>query len=82
MLEAFRARNKLPLTVLVIRVEKAYLHCAKAFMRSKLWDGSAQLERSTLPTTGEILRDQSGGGAEEALESQRAIERSYKGSLY
>ena len=82
LLEPFRTRNKLPLTVLVIHVEKAYLHCAKALMRSHLWDESAQLERGALSTANEILRDQSGGGAEEALESQEAMEQRYKGSLY
>ena len=80
--EPFRTRNKLPLTVLVIRVEKAYLHCAKALMRSRLWDEAAKLERSVLPTANEILRDQSDGGAEGTLESQGAMERRYKKSLY
>ncbi len=82
LLELFRAANKLPLTVLVIDVEKAYLHCAKAFMRSQLWDENAKLERSALPTAGEILRDQAGGGAEEALESQEAMEKRYNDLLY
>ena len=82
LLEPFHTRNKLPLTVLVIHVERAYLHCAKALMRSKLWCEDARLERGALPTANEILRDQSGGGAEEALESQEAMEQRYKGSLY
>lgn len=82
LLEPFRTGNKLPLTVLVIHVEKAYLHCAKAFIRSSFWDESAQLERGALPSANEILRDQLGGGAKEALETQEAMERRYKGSLY
>ena len=37
LLERFRIRAKLPATVLRIEVEEAYLHCAKAIMRSELW---------------------------------------------
>ncbi|MCJ8142020.1 pyridoxamine 5'-phosphate oxidase family protein [Ancylobacter sp. A5.8] len=47
-----------PATVLRVHVEEAYLHCAKAFMRSRAWDGSSHIERSTLPSMGEMLRDQ------------------------
>jgi hypothetical protein len=46
--------------VIRVPVHAAYLYCAKAFMRSKLWQVSAQIERSVLPTIGEMIRDQSG----------------------
>ena len=80
LLEPFRTGTKLPLTVLVIHVEKVYLHCAKALMRSNLWDESAQLERSTLPSADKILNDQLGDVG--TPESQEAMERRYKKSLY
>ena len=49
-----------------VRVEQAYLHCAKAFMRSRLWDPAARVERSVLPTMGRMLSEQTGlPGAEE-----------------
>ncbi len=81
LLEPFRTGTKLPLTVLVIHVEKAYLHCAKALMRSKLWDEGAQLGRSTLPSADEILNDQLGDAAV-TPESHEAMEQRYKRSLY
>lgn len=45
---------------LVIRVEvaQAYLHCAKAFMRSRLWELSSQVERTCLPTMTEMINEQ------------------------
>ena len=46
--------------VLRVKVQAAYLHCAKAFMRSKLWDPATLVERSVLPTMGEMLNDQTG----------------------
>ena len=47
-----------PLSVLVVHVRAAYMHCAKAFMRSELWKPESWLDRATLPTLGAILRDQ------------------------
>ncbi|MEM1054039.1 MAG: hypothetical protein AAGI52_00825 [Bacteroidota bacterium] len=57
--------------VLEVDVEEAFLHCAKALMRSRLWDPKARLERSVLPTMGEMLRDQTGGS--ERVETQEGI---------
>ncbi|MFN7644470.1 MAG: pyridoxamine 5'-phosphate oxidase family protein [Burkholderiales bacterium] len=47
-----------PRLVIEVRVHEAYLHCAKALMRSKLWDAGRQVPRSALPTMGEMIKDQ------------------------
>lgn len=54
----FIVDGKMPKTVLKVAIREAYLHCAKAFMRSKLWDASAQISRETLPSMGQMLKDQ------------------------
>jgi PPOX class probable FMN-dependent enzyme len=55
-----------------VRVEQAYLHCAKAFMRSRLWDPAARVDRSVLPTMGRMLSEQAGlPGADETPEQMR-----------
>jgi PPOX class probable FMN-dependent enzyme len=54
----FETRGKLPKTVLVVTVEEAYLHCAKAFMRSKLWSPESRIDRSALPSINEMIKDQ------------------------
>jgi PPOX class probable FMN-dependent enzyme len=71
--------SRLPTTVLAVTVGTAMLHCAKAFMRSRLWEPEARVERSTLPSLGEILLDQTtlGGG-----ESQEAMLERYRATLY
>jgi len=47
--------------------------CAKALMRSKLWDAGAKQERSVLPTMGQMLKDQIGlEGEPESNEAMRA----------
>ena len=41
---------------MIIDVEEAYTQCSKAFLRSGLWDPSRHLDRSALPTNGNILK--------------------------
>jgi PPOX class probable FMN-dependent enzyme len=53
--------RRAPKAVIKVTVEAAYLHCAKAFLRSKLWESSSLVPRETLPTAGKMMSDQSGG---------------------
>jgi uncharacterized protein len=57
----FVMQGKAPRVVLVISVEKVFFQCAKALVRSKLWDPSLHVDRATLPTAGKILAEISGG---------------------
>ena len=43
---------------MVINVEEVYLHCTKALVRSELWNADKQVDRSALPSTGTMYRDQ------------------------
>lgn len=54
----FEVDGKLPQSVIVVTVEAAYMHCAKAFMRSQLWQPASWPDRKSMPTLGQILRDQ------------------------
>jgi PPOX class probable FMN-dependent enzyme len=56
--ERLAVDGKLPISVVVVAVKAAYMHCAKAFMRSELWKPESWPDRTELPTLGEILRDQ------------------------
>ena len=55
--ESFIMQGKAPKSVLVVAVEKVFFQCAKAIVRSKLWDPKIQVERSSLPTPGSILAE-------------------------
>jgi PPOX class probable FMN-dependent enzyme len=64
--------RRTPKVVVRIEVEEAYLHCAKAFMRSRLWAPDAQVAREALPTIGQMINDQTGMAAPvETLEQMR-----------
>jgi PPOX class probable FMN-dependent enzyme len=56
--QRFEIDGRLPQSVIVVTVEATYMHCAKAFMRSKLWQPDTWPDRGTLPTLGQILTDQ------------------------
>jgi len=53
---SFAERGKVPRTVLVVTPERVYIQCPKALVRSRLWRADAQVARSELPSTGEILQ--------------------------
>src|SRR5882757_3277736 len=55
--QSFLVEGKAPRAVLVIAVEQVFFQCAKAIVRSKLWDPSQHVERTTLPTAGKILAE-------------------------
>jgi len=52
--------RRTPKLVVRVAVSEVYLHCAKAFMRSRLWAPDARVPRETLPTMGQMLNDQTG----------------------
>lgn len=76
----FEMRGKLPASVLVVHVREIYLHCAKAIMRSGLWKPEVQVDRSLLPTIGQMIVDQVGG--DRPTDSQAEVERQYEKVLY
>ncbi len=76
----FARSGKLPRLVVMVRVREAYLHCAKALMRSKLWDPAAHIARSELPTMNEMMRDQT--ESTDAVEPQDAMVARYRTVLY
>jgi PPOX class probable FMN-dependent enzyme len=69
--------SKPPRAVLRIDVKEVYFHCGKALMRSKLWGGE-RVERSVMPSIGEMIHDQTGLGERE---SQETVYARYKTQL-
>ena len=73
ILSTFAGDKRTPKLVIEITVYEAYLHCAKAFMRSQLWNPASIVDRAALPTMGEMLSDQTGmPGAPETPAEMRA----------
>ena len=65
-------RGKLPILVLKVTVEQAYLHCAKALIRARIWEPEARVERSRFPTYGQVLADQIAGADAAEIDADSA----------
>jgi uncharacterized protein len=59
-LAATTNERRTPKLAIRVHVREAYLHCAKAFMRSDLWAAAARFDRSALPSAGQMLCDHTG----------------------
>ncbi len=75
--------RRVPKLVIRISVHASYLHCAKALMRSDLWNADKHIDRSQLPSMGEMLRDQMVGKLpdETVFETQEQMLARYQQTL-
>jgi uncharacterized protein len=63
--------GKAPKLGLLIEIDEAYTQCSKALLRSQLWDASRHLERSALPSNGEIMASLNAAVEAETYEAER-----------
>jgi PPOX class probable FMN-dependent enzyme len=81
LLESFSVDGKAPKSVLVIAVEAVYFQCARAIVRSDLWNPHKHVARSALPSAGQILAALSRSGFDgEAYD--RALPERQRATLY
>lgn len=84
-LEQVAHKDKAPKLALIIDIEQVYFHCAKAFIRSQLWDPEAYMERSEMPTLGKIILEQIKGQPateEEVAGVDAGLDLDAKNNLY
>ena len=79
-LDPLAVRGKLPILVIKVTVEEAYLHCAKALLRARVWEPEARVERSRFPTYGQVLADQIAGADAAEIDADSAA--SARNDLY
>ena len=75
--------RRTPKLVIRVSVQASYLHCAKALMRSDLWNAEKHIDRSQLPSMGEMMRDQLAGkiSPDTAVETQAQMLVRYQQTL-
>jgi uncharacterized protein len=61
LLAAFAVDGQAPRTAIVITVDAAYFQCARAIVRSELWNPARRVDPAALPTPGEMLAALSDG---------------------
>jgi PPOX class probable FMN-dependent enzyme len=55
LLESFAVEDKAPRSVTVIEVDAVYFQCARALVRSELWNPARHIDPKSLPSAGQIL---------------------------
>ena len=66
LLERCAVKGRAPRLGILATVREAFTHCPKAMIRSGLWDPARHIDRSSLPTMGEVLRSVSDPGLDAA----------------
>lgn len=59
LLQSFEMDGKPPRSVIVLHVDEVYFQCARAIVRSELWNPERHVDPKLLPSAGEILADMS-----------------------
>jgi len=78
---SFAVNGKLPKCALVVTADRVYTQCPKALVRSRLWSPQSQIDRSELPSPGEMIAALS-KGAIDGAEYDRAYPQRLKETIY
>lgn len=85
LLESMSVNDRAPKLAIVVKVTTVFIHCAKAFRRSHLWDPAYFQDRSEMPSLMNIVLDLSTGAPSDAAEMNKvddALEDEYVKTLY
>ena len=55
LLQSFAIEGRAPRSVIVLTIEAAYFQCARALIRSELWNPERHVDPQRLPSAGEML---------------------------
>lgn len=77
----FAVDGKAPKTVLVVSIESVFFQCARALLRSRLWDPASRIDRQSLPSTGTLIAEAS-AGREGGEDYDRSLAERIPKSLY
>jgi uncharacterized protein len=58
ILDLFAIDDRRPLLAIEVHVEEAFLHCARSFLRAKLWDPQNFMPRDEMPSLARMIGDQ------------------------
>lgn len=85
LLHAMAVNDRTPTLAIVVTVSEVFLHCAKAFRRSRLWDPEARQDRREMPSLMQMILDQTTGAPQDQVEMQKideGLEADYRASMY
>lgn len=82
LLASLTVQGKEPKCAIVVSVRQAFLHCAKALLRSKLWQPDYVQPKGTFPSISRMVGDQIGLSEEDKKVAEARTERAYEDGLW
>ena len=82
LLDLTAHQGKRPVLAIAVQVQEAFLHCAKAFKRSHLWDADSQVPRNKLPSLAQMVQDHTNHEVCSLDDLEDYIKQSYETRLY
>jgi uncharacterized protein len=85
ILESMRVEDRIPKLAIVVKVSEVFMHCAKAFRRSQLWNPDHFQDRDEMPSLSKIILDQTTGAPRDDDAMRKIddeLEDEYKKTLY
>lgn len=85
LLESMAVNGRQPKLAIVVDIDEVFLHCAKAFRRSKLWEPEHHADRRSMPSLVQMITDDITGTPTDPIEMQElddALEVAYRNTLY
>jgi uncharacterized protein len=81
-LAVLSAEGKRPAVAIAVSVEECFLQCAKALLRSKLWEPHERPDLRSLPCAAEMLADHVQMPEYDTANMQALLDGAYKNNLY
>jgi PPOX class probable FMN-dependent enzyme len=82
LLDRLAAHGKVPQLAVGVEVEEVFLHCAKAFKRSRLWEPAAWPDLAGLPSAARMLLDHARPDGMTLEQMERRLRHGYETQLY
>ncbi|MEO3690588.1 pyridoxamine 5'-phosphate oxidase family protein [Roseateles paludis] len=84
LLQTMAVQDRVPKLAIVVTVQEVFMHCAKAFRRSRLWDVASQQNRREMPSLVKIILDETTGAPaeDEMRKLDEGLEEAYRKTLY
>ncbi|MEZ2220369.1 pyridoxamine 5'-phosphate oxidase family protein [Rhizobium sp. RCC_161_2] len=85
LLKGMSVNDRAPKLAIVVEVAEVFMHCAKAFRRSRLWSPDHFQNRTEMPSLIKIILDETTGAPSDKDEMRKMdddLEEDYKRTLY
>lgn len=85
LLSTMLIKGRTPTLAIVVDVKEAFLHCAKALRRSRLWRSDSVQDRGKMPSLAAMVTEQTTGSPVDALDLpllEEDLEKEYKETMY